>query len=378
MPYARDNLAVLRSNVLADISARLPQSNPYARRSVLNVLGTVIAGHQNDQFGYLDWQAKQAVPFTAQGEYLEGWSTLKGIDYEAPTFASGPVQFTGAADAPVDAGLTLTTQGGILYSVVTGGDLDGSGNGTFTVTAVVAGSAGNLAGGAPLSLQGPQPGIDTVATVGSAGITGGVDLETDDSLRARTQLIYSAPPQGGDLADYVNWAMAVPGVTRAWAAGPAVGGTGTVTVYFMMDNASHTNGLPNGTNGVSQYESRGTAATGDQLAVANGIYSLRPVTALVTAAAPIGDALNLTIAEVPTNLRSEITTAVAAFLVREATPGGVLLPPSLNAGGTVLLSHLSDAISAVAGLDHFVLQSPTADFVSVTGHIANPGTITWT
>ena len=39
---------------------------------------------------------------------------------------------------------------------------------------------------------------------------------------------------GGSQADYVNWARAVPGVTRAWAAPEQ--GVGAMTVRFLMDD----------------------------------------------------------------------------------------------------------------------------------------------
>ena len=51
------------------------------------------------------------------------------------------------------------------------------------------------------------------------------------------------PPMGGSEADYVRWAMAVPGVTRAWAA--VEQGIGTMTVRFLMDDMYPDNyGLP--------------------------------------------------------------------------------------------------------------------------------------
>ena len=61
----------------------------------------------------------------------------------------------------------------------------------------------------------------------------------------------------------------------------------------MMDvsEAAH-GGFPQGTNGVAGAETRDTAATGDQLAVANYIYPLRPATALVYACAPASQAVN--------------------------------------------------------------------------------------
>ena len=65
-------------------------------------------------------------------------------------------------------------------------------------------------------------------------VTGGTDAETDDQLRARILHRIQNPPMGGAQADYVTWALAVPGVTRAWAASEQ--GIGTMTVRFLMDD----------------------------------------------------------------------------------------------------------------------------------------------
>ena len=65
-------------------------------------------------------------------------------------------------------------------------------------------------------------------------MTGGTDTETDEQLRARILQRIQNPPMGGSAADYVAWALAVPGVTRAWAAPEQ--GIGTITVRFLMDD----------------------------------------------------------------------------------------------------------------------------------------------
>jgi uncharacterized phage protein gp47/JayE len=66
-------------------------------------------------------------------------------------------------------------------------------------------------------------------------LTGGTDQETDDELRLRVLTRIRQPPMGGDADDYVAWALAVPGVTRAWCS-PLEMGIGTVTVRVMCDD----------------------------------------------------------------------------------------------------------------------------------------------
>ena len=74
----------------------------------------------------------------------------------------------------------------------------------------------------------------STATPPCCELTGGTDTETDDQLRARILHRIQNPPMGGAQADYVTWALAVPGVTRAWAAPEQ--GPGTITVRFLMDD----------------------------------------------------------------------------------------------------------------------------------------------
>lgn len=377
MPFARATLSTLIDSTLADIAARLTGANPFLRRAVLNVMGRVVAAQHNDELGYLDWQSRMAVPVTARGEYIDAWAAIRGVYRKAAAYAVGTATVTGGTPGVSIPALTgLIRPDGFAYQVGSGVTLDGSGNATLTVTASTSGEAGNAPAGTLLQFGSPIIGVPTNATV--VTMTGGADVETDDLFLTRMLKTWAMPPQGGDLNDYQQWTLEVPGVTRAWAGGFDVMTTGTVTAFFMMDDGVHPNGLPIGSNGVSRYESRDIVATGDQLAVADHLYPLRPVTALVYAAAPVGVPLDLILAEVPnvTAIRDGVTAALNGVLLREASPSGVTLP-DLSPGGTVRLSHITDSLAAVAGLDHFILVSPTADVTVPIGSISVPGSVSY-
>ncbi len=79
MPYARKTLAQIRSDALADISAALEGSDPLLRYAALKIIGVVLSGMTNEEYGYLDWISKQTNPFTAEGEFLEAWGALKKV-----------------------------------------------------------------------------------------------------------------------------------------------------------------------------------------------------------------------------------------------------------------------------------------------------------
>src|ERR1700731_4602903 len=95
MPYARPTLDQLIAAAAADIKAALPGADPLLRRAVLTVLGRVLAGQHHEQLGFLDWIARNAVPFTSAGEFLEGWGALRNTPRNPATYAVFSASSTG-------------------------------------------------------------------------------------------------------------------------------------------------------------------------------------------------------------------------------------------------------------------------------------------
>ncbi len=148
-------------------------------------------------------------------------------------------------------------------------------------------------------------------------------------------------------------------------------GAGTVVVYFMMDvsEAVH-GGFPQGTNGVASDEPRDTAATGDQLAVANAIYPKRPATALVYACAPASQAVNYTITNLSPSdagTQATISAALNAMHLAKASPAGTLYP-----------SDWETAIGSVPWMRHFTVSSPIVPITAPAGTLLTRGTVTFT
>lgn len=383
MPYARPTLTQLRAQAAADIAAGLPPSDPLLRFSSLNVLGTALAGLAQLQYGYTDYVALQACPFTATDEYLEAWAALKKIYRNPATQAGmatpGQITFPGTSGYQIPIGTPITRGDGVGYTTTSLGTVA---NGTVTVSAVanadptgLTGAFGNCANGTLMTLGTSISGISSGGTVTTA-FAGGADIELDDSLRSRMLFAYQNPPQGGAVSDYVEWAGEVPGVTRAWC-NPTGFGAGTVVVYVMLDNAEAAyNGFPQGTNGVAAAESRGAPATGDQLTVANYIYPLRPATALVYVCSPIQNVINFTISGT-TNwsaaTKALVQAAIAGVFVMYGNPLGA----TAGTSGTIDLSYIESAIAAIAGTQGFVIQSPTGNITGTTGMLPVLGNITW-
>lgn len=368
MPYARPTLSELRATVAADQASELDGSDPLLRFSNLRILGTGQAGLTHLQYGYLDWIARQSVPYTAEDENLEAWGALKGVYRKDATAADGFATFNGTA-GEIPVGWGLVRSDGAKYTVSASASIGAGGTVQVEATANDTGAAGNCVVGTVMSLASPINGIQSNGTV-SSPFTGGADVEDNDAYRERVLEAYQESPAGGDESDYIRWAKEVAGVTRAWVARNGFG-AGTVVVYIMLDLANAGSaGFPIGTDGVATGETRSAVkATGDQLRVANAIYALQPVTALVYAVSPIRDNINFTISGLTvasTATKQAISAAIADVFFRNGAPGG-----------TVNLSDIESAVAAVPGTAGFVITAPTGNITSATGHLSVLGTVTY-
>lgn len=342
------------AEVAADISSALQGADALLRFAVLRVIGKVQAGMSNLQFGYLDWIAKMAVPFTAEDEYLEGWAALRKVFRKAASPAQLTARFIGTPGKPLSAGAPVVRGDGVSYTTVATGTVGSDGTVVVTIIAAVGGVAGNADPGTVVSLGVAIDGIQTAGLI-VGNVAAGSDIENDDGLRERMLEAYQNSPQGGDEQDYVGWAKDVPGVTRAWCA-PNGFGAGTVVIYTMWDNAEAPHGgFPQGTDGVSQFDKgpggipRGIVATGDQLVVADSIVVEQPVTALIYSCAPIANNLTISLsglAATTAATRAEIASNIADVLFRNGDPRG----------GTVNRDDISAAIRSVSGTSGFLIS----------------------
>jgi uncharacterized phage protein gp47/JayE len=367
MPYPRPTLTALRQQVQQNINASLPGADALLRFSNLGVLAAVQAGLAHQHYGYLDWIAQQATPYTATAEYLAAWGALKSVYQKPASQASGLVTFPATGSPTIPVGAVVNRSDGTGYTVTA---LTSSTAGSITVTVLanadatgLTGAFGNSSAGTSFTLGQAIAGVTSTGTSGV--ISGGADLETEAAFRSRVVQAYQLPVQGGAIYDYQQWALQVPGVTRAWCV-PLINGAGTVGVYVMLDNANViSNGLPQGANGVAAAEGRAAPATGDQLAVANYIYPLRPVTALVYVLAPTLTPVNFTLQGVPTSDQAKVTAALSSLLLSTSQIGWVVDRKDLWA-----------AISSATTAD-FHIPVPSGDINLASGALPVLGTITW-
>jgi len=349
MPFARPTLTELINRVITDISSRVTGvDSAVLRRSLLGVLGQSEAGAVHMLYGYLDWIAKQSIIDTAEKEYLERWAAIWKVIRKTSGFASGQYALSGTAGATILDGTIVQRQDGVQYKVL-GDAVFGGGPLIVPILAIEAGEAGNFGTGLPIFLLSPIAGVQSTGTTATK-IEGGVDVESDERLLARLLARIQQPPHGGAAFDYEQWALEVAGVTRVWVY-PLQMGAGTVTVLFVCD------------------EDVSIIPSPAKVAEAQAYIDARaPVTAEVFVAAPIADALNMTIKLAPNTavVQNAVRAELEDLIDRDSAPGG-----------KILISRLREAVSLAAGEDNNQIVTPTADVTHATGHMAILGTLTF-
>lgn len=323
MSWTTPTLAQIRQNNRDYLVGKL--GVPIVPNSVARVLADANGGNAHLALQYLDWLSLQLLPDTAETQFLDKWANIflvnadGSIGRKQATFASGPITLTGIAGTVLPAASQLTgpTSAAIGYETTVAVTIGASAS-PVTIRALDAGAAGNLDAGAGLTLATGVAGVDAQsATVIAPGLSGGADEETDDELRARVLARIRQPPMGGDGDDWVNWTLAVAGVTRAWCS-PNEMGVGTVTVRFMCDDLRATTSPA--TNGFPLAQ--------DIAAVTAFLNTVRPVTIKeFFVEAPIPQPVNGVITNLvgdSSGLRAAINTSISTMLTQRAKPGFAL------------------------------------------------------
>lgn len=360
MSFTRPTLSELVTRVEGDFRTGLGLA-VLLRRSFEKVAARTLAGLAHSLFGFMVYVEKQAFPDTAEDEYLDRWAAIWGIARQEATFAEFTASVTGTADTVIPAGRTYRRSDGKEYVTQAEVTLPGS----IDLVAVESGSASEVEVGDVVSILSPIAGLDANATV-TVVTTEPEDAEDDASMRDRLLDRIQNPPSGGAPNDYLQWALAVPGITRAWV-GPQALGPGTVVVYVVSDDEDPI--TPSG-------------AKIDE--VADAIEEVRPVTANVSVTPPVLLPLDMTISIKPNTLavKAAIEAELKDMLLRDAALAGSYKSPGVTHTGTILLSRLNEAISIAAGEEDHSIDEINGDATpgNITpddGELITLGEITW-
>jgi len=359
MPWQTPDLKTVRSLVRDSIQAYLPGADAMVPNSVLRVLSDNQGAVCHLTLQYLDWLALQLLPDTAEQEWLDRHGDIWLVNADGSTgrkaasFATGTVTLTGVAGTVIPANTQLN-YATTLFGYETTQQIylaESQSETPVAVRALDPGSLGNLEAGTTLAVVNSIAGLDGIATV--VALETGTDEETDDDLRIRVLERIRQPPMGGANYDYVAWAKAVNGVTRAWA--NVEMGIGTITVRFMADQlrAVSNNGFP---------------LASDVDAVTNYINFKRPVTVKDTFVfGPIPQPIDVRIANLVPNdeaTRAAVQQSLLNMLYLRGAPGQ-----------TIFAAWKYYAIMSVANVTSFDLQDSSDDVMPSIGHLAVLGNI---
>lgn len=345
MSFERPTLKTLIERIGNDLESRL--SVTQLRRSNARVYSRVLAGAVHGLYGFVEYISKQCFFDTAEEQYLDRWSSIFGVKRKAATKAGGTIKFRySGSQVTIPTGTVLQSEDSIRYRTTS----SVNSSGIASLEAIEAGEAGNQTAGDVLTLASPIEGVYSEAIV--VGLAGGADAEDDESLRVRLLSRARETPNGGTKSDYVQWALEVPGVTRAWCF-PEASGIGTVDVLFVCDNTLEIVPDEAMLQKVQDY-----------------IDTKRPVTAHLTVGAP-------TLVKVPITISGLLPATDA---VKEAVKIELeeLFKQEAEPGTRVYLSHIRASISAAMGEEDHTLIAPTSDPTpSSSSQLLTLGDITW-
>lgn len=358
MAWQTPTLSALIDRMRGAFRAELPGSDAWIWPNNITPTAKVVAGGIFELFGRLDWRMRQMFASTAEGNYLDRHAYELGLSRRPAAPAYGTVTVTATAASAVASGARFSAASGQEYRALSGAAIGGAGTFDVSVVAMADGAAANAVGGTPLAAVSGFTGAGTLA-VAAGGITGGSDVEGDESLRARILFRKRNPPHGGAPADYVGWAMEVSGVTRVFVE-RLHAGAGTVRVFFLMDEL-YADGIP---------------PSGEVARVRDHLETVIPASAGLTVAAPVAVPVDVTVSGLSpdtTAVREAIRAELKEMLLRRAIVSGTdsthPAMPYLASPFTLSRSWVSQAVSEAADEARHVLTAPASDLTFDPGEI---------
>jgi uncharacterized phage protein gp47/JayE len=282
---------------------------------------------------------RQIFPQTASEEWLDYHAENAGIGRKAAVPASGSVTVTGKAGTVVPAGTVFsTTSVNDTQSMdfVTTTDKTIADNGTvdIEVTCSVPGTDGNVQS-STIILKGNNSANGITAVTNKQALTGGTDLEDDESLRSRILYIDRTHGQSyvGSVSDYKRWALTVPG-------------TGSATIISARDDSGLVKIVLTDSNGAPASETLCTAVYDFIMHPDDPALRLAPINANISVVPP--EEIQITIAATIELENTNIET------VKEQFKNGLLLYfGKVPDDGEIRYTKISAILSETSGIHDF-------------------------
>jgi len=357
----------------------LPGTDAWLWPNNVNPTAKVVGAMSQELYGFLDYTQRQKFAITADGDNLDRHGAEINLGRNPATPSNGSIVLTIADAVNVAFGAVFQRSDGVQFTATQAVSLNIAGTLNVPVQASVPAGASNTIAGTTMQIISGVTDVhgdaNATAAVGTGGLGGGADVEQDGdyftpppgTYRYRILFKKRNPPQAGAPADYVTWAMQIPGVTRVfverqWA------GPGTVRIFPLMDN-TRPNGIPE---------------AGDITNIANYLATVAPAGAVVTVYAPLALAVNVTVQGLsPSNsttqsaVQAELLSAFERQAVVAGNDPGNPAMPFLATPSTFALEWLERAVADATGVSRGKVVSPTADVSQAVGQIPVLGTLTF-
>ena len=368
MSWQTPTLDALVTDSVRDFNAALPGADAALARNNLHPTAKVIAGGLHGIHLHAAWAADQRFVLTCDADQLDrhGSEMKPAVPRKGASPARGFATMTAAGAATVASGAVLSRSDGATFTADAGAIVNAS-SANIAVTAVTPGAASATAAAAVLTAQSGLTGVASFE-VAAGGLGGAADAESDDAYRSRLLFAKAFPEHAGAPADWLRYALAVAGVTRAFI-DPLGAGRGTVVVYPFFD-LTRTNGIP---------------LDSDLAAVRSALAVLGPGAGLsvIRAASPVAVPVTIDgLAPDTPEARSAVAAEIAATFARESRAAGLANPhpsmPFLATPQTFSRSWIWQAAANATGEQRHSVTLPASDITLAAGQVAVMGTLSFT
>lgn len=339
MPWPVPAPGVISGRAASLFEQAIPGIDARSDNTVATTLTRITELAAQDLYFEQGYFAQQLMPDTAT-DWLPLHGAEWGVPQGQPTAAGGNVLVTGEPGGVVPSGVVFSSPANALYTSTASVTLSSAGTASLPVVANVAGTAGNLPAGTPMIVVSPVAELAPQSGVLDAnGATGGLNLESIASWRARILAEIQDEPSAGTYSDYVKWVgEALPGAVGVCP--PGACGGGVVSVVFYMPGP--------------------VAPTAEEVAV---------VQAYIETQAPVTAQANVTVYPAvlqPVNFSLQVRPNTVDIQAAAQQAAALFFQQSATIGGTIYMSAFDAAIASADGELYHERLAPTADVAAPT------------
>jgi uncharacterized phage protein gp47/JayE len=238
-----------------------------------------------------------------------------------------------------------------------------SGSATLVLESLTSGSGPNLIATDILTESNPTVGLSSTITI--ATITqSGRDEESIENFRNRISLRQKFPPQGGSVADYVQWTLEVPGISEAF---PFLDSPGIIYVYPLLETTNPLARIPDNSK-LTEVENYLNS------------YPLRPLNANINTSAFTEITINVAISNLQVDtpaLRATIENEINDYFFSRRPllfPNETEPKNNISVSECITLATLAGAKSLGITL---TASGKTFPYTLDDDELSKPGTFTW-